>query len=177
MRILPVLLIFLAFQVAFSQGLALKECIVIGQFDKPEDRYALEVNLCEILNAMHVKATPASNYVKQGGSSMVLASDSSLKALTQKGFNTYCLVNVKGYDNRFKKSENPPIFKDGLERATIYSLYKEEISNVSFEFIFYRNGLPVYNDVYRVGNIGDRDDVIKRLKKKFPKHILKNWLN
>jgi hypothetical protein len=160
-----------------AQTFSLKECVVIGQFDKAEDRYALEVNLCELLTAMNIKAIPASNFVKQGGSSAILASDSSMQALQAKGFTTYCLVNVKGYDNRFKKSENPPTFSEGLERASLYNLYKDEASSVTLEFIFYRNKLPVFNDVFKIGNIGNRDDVIKRLKKKGPKHILKSWLS
>ena len=45
------------------------------------------------------------------------------------------------------------------------------------EFIFYRDGKPVFNDVYKISNIGDRDDVIKRLKKKGPKYFIKNWFS
>jgi hypothetical protein len=62
-----------------------------------------------------------------------------------------------------------------LERATLYNLYKDEIASVSFEFIFYRDAKPVFNDVLKIGNIGNRDDVIKRLKKKAPKHIQEHW--
>lgn len=177
MKHLFLALLLLALHFSWAQAFNLKECVVIAQFEKPEDRYALEVNLCEIFTAMHIKAIPATNFVKQGGSSQVLATDSSLTALKEKGFSTYCLVNVKGFDNRFKKSEHPPLFSEGLDRATIYNLYKDEISNLTLEFIFYREGKPVFNDVYKISNIGDRDDVIKRLKKKGPKYFLKNWFS
>lgn len=163
--------------VTHSQSLTLKESVVIGQFDKPEDRYTMEVTMCEILNALSVKAVPSSNFVKQGGNSIILASDSSMQALKAKNLNTYCLINVKGYDKRFKKSEILPSFSEGLERATLYNLYKDEIASVSFEFIFYRDSKPVFNDVLKIGNIGNRDDVIKRLKKKAPKHIVEHWLH
>lgn len=177
MKHLILVLALLVLNISWTQVFNLKECVVIGQFEKPEDRYALEVTLCEIFTAMRIKAIPATNFVKQGGSSQVLASDSSLIALKEKGFSTYCLVNVKGFDNRFKKSENPPLFSEGLDRATIYNLYKDEISNLSLEFIFYRDGKPVFNDVFKISNIGDRDDVIKRMKKKGPKYFLKNWFS
>ena len=72
------LLYLLLVSLTWSQALKLSECVVIGQFDKPEDRYALEINLCEIFTAMKIKSMPATNLVKQGGSSQVLASDSSL---------------------------------------------------------------------------------------------------
>ncbi|MFZ9581798.1 MAG: hypothetical protein ACO28O_02360 [Crocinitomicaceae bacterium] len=175
MRSFLLILSFSMSMLAFSQGLNLKECIVIGQFDKPEDRYAMEVTLCEILNTLSIKAVPSSNFVKQGGNSIILASDSSMQALKAKNLNTYCLINVKGYDKRFKKSEILPSFSEGLERATLYNLYKDEIASVSFEFIFYRDAKPVFNDVLKIGNIGNRDDVIKRLKKKAPKHIQEHW--
>lgn len=177
MKHLILILALIVLNISWTQAFKLKECVVIGQFEKPEDRYALEGTLCEIFTAMQIKAIPATNFVKQGGSSQVLASDSSLMALKEKGFSTYCLVNVKGFDNRFKKSEHPPLFSEGLERATIYNLYKDEISNLTLEFIFYRDGKHVFNDVYKISNIGDRDDVIKRLKKKGPTYFMKNWFS
>jgi len=40
---LAILLLTLHF--SWAQAFNLKECVVIAQFEKPEDRYALEVNL------------------------------------------------------------------------------------------------------------------------------------
>ncbi len=158
-----------------AQNFKLKECVVIGQFDKPEDRYAIEVTFCELFNALKVKAVPSSNYIKQGSGIATLLSDSLMNDLTHKGFSTYCLINVKGYDKRFKKSELLPGFDEAMERASIYNLYKDDIASVTLEFIFYQNKTPVFSDVFKVSNIGERDDVIKRIKKKAPKYILKNW--
>ncbi|NBO61385.1 MAG: hypothetical protein EBU82_10495 [Flavobacteriia bacterium] len=174
--------ILLAFISAFflsnmlvAQNFKLKECVVIGQFDKPEDRYAIEVTFCELFNALKVKAVPSSNYLKQGSGITTLLSDSLMNDLTHKGFSTYCLINVKGYDKRFKKSVLLPGFDEALERASIYNLYKDDIASVTLEFIFYQNKTAVYSDVFKISNIGERDDVIKRIKKKAPKYILKNW--
>ncbi|NDB34949.1 MAG: hypothetical protein EB023_06305 [Flavobacteriia bacterium] len=158
-----------------AQSFQLKECVVIGQFEKYEDRYAMEVTFCEIFKALRVKSLPATNFIKQGAQMDVLLSDSLKSLLSQQGISTYCLINVKGYDKRFKKSEAPLPFSEALERASIYNLYKEDISSVTLEFIFYQNNVGVFSDVFKVSNIGDRDDVIKRIKKKAPMHILKNW--
>jgi hypothetical protein len=158
-----------------AQNFKLKECVVIGQFDKSEDRYAIEVTFCELFNALKVKAVPSSNYSKQGSGIATLVSDSLMSDLGYKGFSTYCLINVKGYDKRFKKSELLPGFDEALERASIYNLFKNDIASVTLEFIFYQNKTAVFSDVFKISNIGERDDVIKRIKKKAPKYILKNW--
>lgn len=166
---------FLISNTYVAQNFKLKECVVIGQFDKPEDRYAIEVTFCELFNALKVKAVPSSNYIKQGSGIATLLSDSLITDLTHKGFSTYCLINVKGYDKRFKKSELLPSFNEAMERASIYNLYKDDIASVTLEFIFYQNKTAVFSDVFKISNIGERDDVIKRIKKKAPKFILKNW--
>jgi|LauGreDrversion2_6_1035139.scaffolds.fasta_scaffold06391_2 hypothetical protein len=169
-------LVLVGFQ-CFAQGLKLKECVVIAQFEKLEDRYALEVNLCEILNPMKVQTIPATNIVKQGGTALQLSSDSSMMSWKAKNIQTYCVVSVKGYDKKFKSSKSDISFKDALERATLYSLYKADISSVTFEFLFFREGKVVYSDLLKIGNIGERDDVVKRFRKKAPKHIAEHWLN
>ena len=167
--------VFLISNIFVAQNFKLKECVVIGQFDKTEDRYAIEVTFCELFNALKVKAVPSSNYIKQGSGITALVSDSLMSDLSYKGFSTYCLINVKGYDKRFKKSELLPGFNEALERASIYNLYKDDIASVTLEFIFYQNKTAVFSDVFKISNIGERDDVIKRIKKKAPKYILKNW--
>jgi hypothetical protein len=49
-----------------SQSLKLTNAIVIAQFDKQEDRYALEVSLTEMLAEYNIKAMPSLNLLKQG---------------------------------------------------------------------------------------------------------------
>lgn len=163
--------------ITFAQGLKLKECVIVGQFDKLEDRYAMEVNLCEILNNFKIQTIPATNIIKQGGNAVILNSDSIQNVLKDKKFQTYCIVSVKGYDKNFRKSQNEISLKDALERASIYQIYKDEITSVTFEFLFYRDGKFIHGDILKIGNIGDRDAVIKRLRKKLPKHVSENWLN
>ena len=123
----------------FSQELHLKNVLVIGQFDRPEDRYAVEVNVTELLNNAGVKALPSLNVLKQGTAAIQLASDSIQNVITQKGFDTYLIVNVRGYDRKFKPSQTKISFEEMLNMASIYHIYRDEATSVSFEFTFFKN--------------------------------------
>jgi hypothetical protein len=160
---------------SFSQGLKLKNALVIGQFEKPEDRYAIEVNFTEVLTEMGIKALPSLNILKQGTSEVNLVNDSVRQIIKTKGFDTYVIVNVRGYDRKFKPSETKISFEEMINMATLYHIYRDEVSSVSFEFTFFRNDQVVYRDILRCGNISNRDSVIKRFRKKLPKLIQKNW--
>ena len=159
----------------FSQSLKLKNVLVIGQFDKPEDRYAIEFNLTELLTNSGIKATPSLNILKQGTSAVNLVNDSIKQIILSRGFDTYVIVNVRGYDRKFKPSEAKISFEEMLNMANIYHIYRDEASSVSFEFTFFRNGEVVYRDILRCGNVSNRDSVIKRFRKKIPKLIEKHW--
>jgi hypothetical protein len=158
-----------------TQGLKLNNVLVIGQFDKPEDRYAIEVNLTELLTNTGIKAAPSLNILKQGNSAVNLVSDSIQQLIKSKGFNTYLVVNVRGYDRSFKPSETKITLEEMLNMASLYHIYRDEASSVSFEFTFFRNGVVVYRDILKCGNVSNRDSVIKRFRKKIPKLIEKNW--
>lgn len=163
------------FSYGFSQGLRLKNALVIGQFDKPEDRYAIEVNLTELLTNAGIKATPSLNILKQGTSAVNLVNDSIRQVIQAKGFDTYVIVNVRGYDRIFKPSEAKISLEDMLNMASLYHLYRDEATSVSFEFTFFRNDVVVYRNVLKCGNVSNRDSVIKRFRKKMPKLIEKYW--
>jgi hypothetical protein len=166
---------FFIFSCGFSQGLKLKNVLVIGQFDKPEDRYAIEVNLTELLINAGIKSSPSLNILKQGTSAVNLVNDSIRQIVKSKGFDTYVIVNVRGYDRKFKVSESKITFEDMLNMASLYHLYRDEATSVSFEFTFFRNDTVVYRDILKCGNVSNRDSVIKRFRKKMPKLIEKNW--
>lgn len=82
--IIILFLLFSIYNVAFSQGLKLKNALVIGQFDKPEDRYAIEVNVTELLNNMGIKASPSLNLLKQGTSAVNLVTDSIKQVILRR---------------------------------------------------------------------------------------------
>jgi hypothetical protein len=159
----------------FSQGLKLKNVLVIGQFDKPEDRYAIEVNITELLTNSGIKAIPSLNILKQGTSALNLVSDSIQKIIQSKGFDTYLIVNVRGYDRKFKPSETIISFEEMLNMASLYHIYRDEASSVSFEFTFFRKEGVVKRFILRCGNVSNRDSVIKRFRKNMPKLIEKKW--
>lgn len=158
-----------------KQPLHLKNCVVIGQLDDPNDRYALEINLTDLLVTNGVKTIPSLNMLKLGGDAIVLASDTLQQQLLAKGVDTYMLVSVRGYDRRFKVSEYQPDLKEALEATSLFNLYREDIVSVSIEFKFYRNNKFVYGDMVKCGNIGTREEVIKRLRNKLEKRIGKKW--
>lgn len=171
-----VLVFFLLTLCFTSYGqVSLKNAVIIGQFDKPEDRYVIEASVTEIFTQVGIKAIPLQNIIKQGESPMVLIQDSLQNALKMKGFDTYLFINVRGYDRTFKPSFSLNNFKDALDMASIYKLYRDESTSVSFEFIFFRNNVVVYRDILKCTNISDRDSTIKRFKKKLPKRMRKKW--
>ena len=155
--------------------LHLTNALVIGQIDNPEDRYSLEINLTDLLVSRGVKSEPSLNIMKFGEDSQVIGSDSVLNLMKTKGIDTYCLVSVRGYDKRFKKTKRRDSLKESLSTGSLFNLYREGIVSISFEFKFYRNGEFVYTDIVKCGNVGDRPTVLKRFRKKTGKRILKKW--
>ena len=103
-----------------SQSLKLANAIVIAQFDKQEDRYALEVSLTEMLAEYNIKAMPSLNLLKQGADASVLADDTLQKNLRIAGYDTYLVVDVRGYDRTFKPATQKISFAEMLDMTSIY---------------------------------------------------------
>jgi hypothetical protein len=149
--------------------------VIIGQFDKAEDRFSIEINTTEILAAQGIKATPSLNLLKTGADSRLLCTD-SLKALVRsKGFDTYLIISVRGYDKRFKVSERKITFEEALGFGNLFHLYRSEASSVTFEFTFFKDNEVVYRDIMRCESISDRNSVLKKYRKKLTKRIPKKW--
>jgi hypothetical protein len=85
---LSLLVLFSIIISAQAQDLKLKNALVIGQLDKQEDRYSLEINLTEMLSEAGVKSMPSLNVLKLGSDASILASDSVQKVLAAKGIDT-----------------------------------------------------------------------------------------
>ena len=160
---------------AQTKELSLTNALVIGQLDRSEDRYSIEIALTELLSEYGVKALPSLNILKVGADVYHLENDSIQSIVTSKGLDTYLTVSVRGYDKRFKLAENRDDFKTAINVNHLFSLYKENVITVSFEFTFYRDGKFVGTDIVRCGNIDSRETVLKRFKKKVGKRI-KKWL-
>jgi hypothetical protein len=166
----------LAVQLLQAQRIKLTNCVVITQFDKEEDRYAMQSLMADLLKSFQIKALPVMNILKQGEDPQHLLQDSVQKLLVQKGFDTYLVVNVRGYDRTFKPNQDTQTLAELLETTSIYQIYRDEATSVSFEFSVYREGKLIAREVLRCGNVSDRDSVLKRLRKRLPKKILSRWI-
>ncbi|MEY3967757.1 MAG: hypothetical protein RL137_658 [Bacteroidota bacterium] len=166
----------LLFQQLQAQQVKLTNAVVISQFDKEEDRYAMQALMADLLKSYQIKALPVMNVLKQGEDLQHLLQDSIQKMLVQKGFDTYLVVNVRGYDRTFKPSDDSQTLAELLETTSIYQIYRDEATSVSFEFSIYRDGKLISREVLRCGNVSDRDSVLKRLRKRLPKKVIPIWL-
>lgn len=155
--------------------LDLNNAVVVGMIDNQDDRYSVEINMTELLTSRGVKAIPSLNLIKLGADSRTLASDSMANVVKEKGFDTYVLVTVRGYDKRYSTSDNQPDFAEALDAGTLYQLYQPDIVSVTLEFKFYREGKFITSNVVKCGNIGSRESVIKRMRSKVGKLIDKKW--
>ncbi|MCO5261066.1 MAG: hypothetical protein M9916_13085 [Crocinitomicaceae bacterium] len=173
--IIVCLFVFTTNSFAQLKNLKLKNCVVVGQFDKPEDRFTIESAVTGILNEYNIKTTPSVNYVKTGGNATVLAEDSLSNILKEKGFDTYVIISVRGYDRKFKPSKVKYTFKEKLDQGTLREIYRTGAVNVSFEFAFYRNNELVATDIIKCGNISDRTSTMKRFNKKTIARVDKAW--
>jgi hypothetical protein len=160
---------------AQKESIQLKNALVVGQLDKAEDRYSVEINLTELLTEAGVKAIPSLNILKMGSDASIIATDSIQKIISAKGIDTYILVSVRGYDKKFKKTHRKDELKTALDAGNLFPIYRDEVVSVSFEFMFYRNGQFIGTDIVKCGNVSSRDTVIKRFRKSVAKRIEKNW--
>lgn len=159
----------------FAQNIEKNKILIIGQFDRPDERYAIEVTLTELFSKQGLMAVPSLNILKQGSDPLILASDTLQQLLLKKDINTYLIVNVRGYDRRFKPSETELSLSEMLGRTSIYHIYREEATSVSLEFTFFKENKIVFRDILKCGNISDRDTVLKRIQKKLPKRMSRKW--
>ena len=150
-----ILLLFVStFGFGQTKNLHLTNALVIGQMDKEEDRYALEVNVTELLTDAGIKAIPSLNIMKLGSDAALLATDSIQKTVTAKGVDTYLLISIRGYDKKYRISERKDDIATALNAGNLFPLYRDEVTSVSFEFLFYRNGQFVGSDIVKCGVIG-----------------------
>ena len=172
-----ILTIFLFVSIfSFGQSIKFKNAVVVAQFDKSEDRYAMELNYAEILQQHGYKAMPSFNVLKQGEPLVNLANDSIKKILRSKGVDAYAILNVRGYDRRFKPSEAQISLKEILEMTSIYHIYRDEATSVTLEFTFFDlNDQLIGRSLLKCNNVSDRDSVMKRFRKKMPKLIASGW--
>lgn len=155
--------------------LKLTNALVIGQMDTPDDRYSIEISMTDLFARNGVRASPSLNVLKLGNDAQLLASDSLQKIVAAKGIDTYALITIRGFDRKYQPSNVNDDFETALGQASFFGLYREGAVSVSVQFKFFRDGKCVYAEVIKVGNIGSRESVIKRLSKKVNKRLAKKW--
>lgn len=177
MKNLIVIAFVLLSALSFGQNkrLKLQNAVVIGQFDKQDERYTMEAFMTELLTDYKLKSTPSLNYVKTGENIDNLTQDSLKNVFLEKGFDTYLIVGVRGYDRKYKPTNYSITFGEKLSQGTLREIYRQGAVSVTFEFSFFRNNELVRVDYFRAGNVSDRDSVLKKLRKKLPKYMLSNW--
>lgn len=176
MKFYLALFVILNHIVFFSQiNFQLTNAVIIGQFDKPEDRFSIEINTTEILAAQGIKAMPSLNLLKTGADSRLLATDSIKAVVRSKGFDTYLVVKVIGYDKRFKVSERKISFEEALGLGTLFNLYRDEAESISFELSFFKDDQIIYRELIRCMSISDRNSVLKKYRKKLTKRVSNKW--
>jgi hypothetical protein len=146
--------------------------LLVGKIDKPDDRYAIEVNLTKFLSQLNLKLAPSLNYSKVGSSVEDLNSDSLNTVLKSKGLNGFLLVSVRGFDRKFKPRQFfPETLAEALEEGHLYPVYQEDLSSITFEFLYYEDGKFVGYEMIKIGNVKSRSDVFEKLQKKLAKRI------
>lgn len=174
--IVSIALLFVVFTTVAQDGLKnFNNVVIVGQIDNPEDRFSLEIALADFFKKNSIKTTTSLNIIKQGGDAMTLASDTTQAQLKAKGFDTYMLISVRGYDRKFKKSTRKPTMVESMEEGHLFPLYREEVVSVSFEVSFYQNGSLIEYNLIKVGSVGTREAVLKKLRKKLAKKMKKSW--
>jgi hypothetical protein len=171
------ILSFLVLLISVSAGAQyqLNNALVIGQLDKPEDRFSVEINVTELFASAGIKAMASLNVLKLGSDPDLLGSDSVINVLKSKGIDTYVLVFVKGYDKKFKATTLRDDLITALNTGSLFPLYRDEITSITFEFQFFRNGQMIGADVLRCSSVSNRDAVVKKLRKGLTKKINKKW--
>lgn len=180
-----VLIALLAFSsLSFAQKKAkvpkirnVKSFLLVGKIDKPEDRYAMEVNLTRFLAQMNFRVLPSLNFSKVGNSSELLASDSLNTLLKAKGIDGQLLVTVRGYDKNFRPASNPPeTLREALDQGHLFPIFQEQATSISFEFSLYVDQKLSGYELVKVSGISTRQSVFKKLQERL-EHVAQKWKN
>lgn len=148
--------------------------LIIGKIDKPEDRYAIEVNTTKFLAQFGMKVLPSLNFSRVGSSVEDLSSDSIGAVIKSKGVKGYLLISVRGFDRTFKPREHfPQTLEEALDEGHLYPVFQEDISSITFEFLYYEEGKFVGYDIAKLKGTSTRAQVFEKLQKKLSKQVPK----
>jgi hypothetical protein len=172
-NLLVCLLIFTSFTLN-AQGLKLNNAVLVAQLDRAEDKFTAEINIAEIFAECGVNVVPSLNLLKEGAPISILISDSIKSILKEKQIDTYLLVNVRGFDRKFRLSTKIGSLLDELNVGHMFPLFRDEISSITFEFNFFRNDKLCHTELLRLKNVSTKEKLIQKLHKKLPK-LINHW--
>ncbi|MBN9293316.1 MAG: hypothetical protein J0G96_04980 [Flavobacteriia bacterium] len=174
-KIIFIAFILLGFHVTgIAQKANLQNAVVVGLFDRKDERFQMEILLSELLLENKIKAKVSLNFLKEGADVTALANDSVQQLIAKSGFDTYVLMAVRGYDKKFKPATQKLPLGEELSLGHLFPIYREEISNVTFEFKFYKgNEMTGYSMVKIPAS--SKESMLKKFRLKMGKQIKKHW--
>ncbi|HRO75543.1 MAG TPA: hypothetical protein PLP27_05295 [Crocinitomicaceae bacterium] len=175
-KIIVLFAFFLSFQTVLvaQQKLNLTNAVVVGLFDRKEERFEMEIFMSELLAENKIKTKASLNYLKEGADIVTFASDSVQNVMRNNGFDTYVLVCVRGYETTFKPATFKYSLVEELKLGHLFPIYRDETSNVTFEFKIYRGSEMIGYNLLKVST-PSKEGLKKKLRKKMTKLIKKNW--
>lgn len=153
----------------------LQNAVVLAQMDSQEDRYSTEVSLTNIFGGFGIKAKPSLNVIKRGQDAIELLNEENQTKLKAENFDTYVVVRVLGYDQKYSATNIKDDLTTTLKQGAFFGLYRQDMASISFEFKIFREGKLQRVDVRKFGNIGNRTDVLRKLSKTVVKLLEKKW--
>lgn len=175
-KIVGILIFLLSFQtIVTAQGkLNLDNAVVVGLFDRQDERFQMEIFLSEILLENNIKTKVSLNFLKEGSDISTFSSDTVQQTIHAKGFDTYLLIAVRGYETKFKPSTQKYTLEEELKLGHLFPIYREETSNVTFEIKIYKGNEMIDYQLLKVPS-PSKEGMLKKFKKKMQKLIKKHW--
>jgi hypothetical protein len=158
-----------------QQKIKLNNAVVVGMFDRKDERFQMEIMMAELLAQQGIKTKVSLNFVKEGAELTSFANDTVQEAIHKAGFDTYVLFSVRGYDTKFKPATIKYSLVDELKLGHLFPVFREEISYIVFEFKIYKNQEMIGYNLLKVPSPSN-DGMIKKFKSKVTNLIKKNWI-
>lgn len=167
--------LFIAQGIAFSQKkLNLTNAVVVGMFDRKDERFQMEIVLAELLLENSIKTKVSLNFLKEGADIVTFASDSIQDIVKNAGYDTYILFSVRGYETRFKPATIHYSLEEELSLGHLFPVYREEASSVTFEYKIYKGQEMIGYSLVKVSS-PSKEGMIKKYRKKMDKIIKTEW--
>lgn len=168
------LLLMVFSPVLAQKKMNLNNVVVTGLFDKKDQRFQMEIFVAERLIDNGIKTTLSLNYLKEGANIVALASDSVQQKIQQDGYDKIILVSVRGFESKFKPVTTYLPLAEELELGHLFPMFREEASNMTFEFKFYEGTKMIGYDMIKVSSPSEKG-MFKKLSKALNKRIKKYW--